>query len=217
MPGREPAPRAGVVPGGQDRSGWISGSRQVVLPPPRAGIAALAVLSPAGFQALGRYGHARVAAEVAPGVPAPRVRFVDSALAAGLSRADDAALIAIFDAPRPRLPVLTSSVAAPPSGVLARLRIPPDLHALHGHFAAMPIVPGAIQVGWAIEYAGRLLGIRGQFAGLESTKFRRIIQPGRAVELSLDWRPERHELRFEYRSAGGRFSLGRILLDGLDA
>jgi len=217
LPARDPAPHASGIAAGNEGDGWVSVSRHVVLSPPRSGIAVLAVLSRPGLQALRRHGHAHVADRCAPGVPAAQVRLVDMALAAGLARADDAGLLECFDAPWPRLPVLTGSVAASPSGVTAHLRIPPDLHALRGHFAAMPIVPGAVQVGWAIDFARQLLGVSGDFVGLDATKFRRIVQPGHLVELALEWYPERRELRFEYRSEGLRSSLGRIRLGATDA
>jgi hypothetical protein len=45
---------------------------------------------------------------------------------------------------------------------------------------------------------------------MEALKFHRIFQPGPAMRLELEWRADRARLTFQFSSAAGRHSSGRI-------
>ena len=98
------------------------------------------------------------------------------------------------------------------SGQLSlRFVVPVTLAYFEGHFPGCPVLPGVVQVGWAIEFARRHIPFSGAFRSLAAVKFMRVVHPNDAVALRLVPDAERRELMFEYRRAGDACSSGRIL------
>lgn len=112
-------------------------------------------------------------------------------------------------------PVLREPTFEPSLGTLAgRLLVPRNLPIFAGHFPAMPIVPGVVQLGWVAELA-RAHGLAaGPFAGVVAAKFRRILQPG--VELQVRLQPGRSafEVQFEFKADDVVVSCGRLRFGG---
>ncbi|MGH8278853.1 MAG: 3-hydroxyacyl-ACP dehydratase FabZ family protein [Gammaproteobacteria bacterium] len=79
-----------------------------------------------------------------------------------------------------------------------------------GHFPGQPILPGVVQIGWAVYYAGELHGFNNGVRLLEHIKFKRPILPG--AQLTLRLTPDRltSRLRYEYRDAQQSFSSGTV-------
>lgn len=100
------------------------------------------------------------------------------------------------------------SQAGDSGGVRIELRIPEDLCYFEGHFPKQPILPGVVQLNWAIEFGRRHFSIPSRFTHLSNVKFMRVIVPGKQVLLSL--RFERGELTFEYRSGESVCSSGGV-------
>lgn len=86
--------------------------------------------------------------------------------------------------------------------------MPTDLDYFNGHFRTQPILPGIVQILWAVEFGRTLLSVRGDFKSLAGLKFMRLIQPGESLILHLNYQADAHELYFEYQSAGNSCSLG---------
>jgi 3-hydroxymyristoyl/3-hydroxydecanoyl-(acyl carrier protein) dehydratase len=82
-----------------------------------------------------------------------------------------------------------------------------------GHFPGCPILPGVVQIGWAIEFARLHVPLSARFRSLAAVKFTRVIQPNAAVELRLTAGASLRELSFEYRLPDGPCSSGRVLFD----
>ncbi len=101
-------------------------------------------------------------------------------------------------------------------GLSCRVRVPYDLEIFDGHFPTIPILPGVVQVGWAVALARAHLQAAGRFMGVTATKFRRLVQPGMDLALTLEHRPESAELRFEYLLGEALVSIGRVLFRGAD-
>jgi len=169
----------------------------------------LGVLSEDGMRALRHTGHAAVAGACAPGLPAGNVRFLDDSERHALETASEPELATLYSAPFPARPVVTASRLADGTAILD-LRVPPDLACLRGHFPALPVVPGVAQLGWALEFGAKLLGAVPTMRACLSVKFERIIQPGRSLRLRVASQAGTSMLRFEYSSALGRHSSGRI-------
>lgn len=100
---------------------------------------------------------------------------------------------------------------AQPGAVELELAIPHDLLYFRGHFPGVPVLPGVVQVHWAMQFARTRLDVPGEFAGIEGLKFQQVVVPGQAVSLLLEYRADRGSLSFCYSSAAGTHSRGRIL------
>jgi 3-hydroxymyristoyl/3-hydroxydecanoyl-(acyl carrier protein) dehydratase len=96
-------------------------------------------------------------------------------------------------------------------GCRVQLLVPPDLAHFSGHFPRAPVVPGVVQIDWALALAREYLGISLQFAGIENLKFQRLLRPGDAFAAHLRWEPARTRLHFDFRSGTDAVASGRIL------
>lgn len=103
-----------------------------------------------------------------------------------------------------------------PCGLRCNVRVPYDLEIFDGHFPTIPIVPGVVQVDWAVNLARTHLRTGGPFRGITATKFRRLVRPGMDLTLTLEHRPESAELRFEYLLGDALASIGRVLFRATD-
>jgi 3-hydroxymyristoyl/3-hydroxydecanoyl-(acyl carrier protein) dehydratase len=95
--------------------------------------------------------------------------------------------------------------------VKLRFVISPTLRYFEGHFAGCPVLPGVVQVGWAIEFARLHIPFSARFRSLAAVKFTRVIQPNAVIALDLVADAARRALSFEYRSGDEACSSGRIL------
>lgn len=170
----------------------------------------IGILSETGLRRLWREGHAAVAAACAPALPARDVRFLDDSERHALETATAPGLAALYSAPHPRRPVILGSRNGEGRVATLELRVPPDLDCLRGHFPALPVVPGAAQLGWALEFGAELLGTATTMRACSLVKFERVIQPGRLLHLRIEAENGASILRFEFSSALGRYSSGRI-------
>jgi 3-hydroxymyristoyl/3-hydroxydecanoyl-(acyl carrier protein) dehydratase len=77
-----------------------------------------------------------------------------------------------------------------------------------GHFPGQAILPGVVQIGWAVHFANALHGLGPAVDSLEQIKFKRPIFPGTRLTLQLKPSPDRNKLRYEYRDAEHSYSSG---------
>jgi len=188
---------------------WLRCALRLARPIQAGGAASVAVLSEEGYRQFRRHGHAHVASGCAP---ASVVRFVDERFADLVASADPEGCLALFHAPWPDLPVVLDSHVSGTTASL-ELRIPPDLRALRGHFASLPIVPGVIHVAWALHFARTELGVPAVLEGMDHVKFRRIVQPGLVLHLSVTKDRNHGGIAFRLGAAEEVFSSGRLLLE----
>ena len=99
-------------------------------------------------------------------------------------------------------------VSRVPGGVELALRIPADLSYLPDHFPRFPMVPGVVQLDWAIGFGREHLGIGGEFRGIANLKFQHPLLPKAAITLSLTG--SGNEIAFAYRNAERPCSSGRV-------
>lgn len=79
--------------------------------------------------------------------------------------------------------------------------------AFDGHFPGQPILPGVVQVDWALRLGEQVFGPLGAFRALEHLKFQATIQPGEPLTLRLAWDAATRELAFEYDGKSKGFAV----------
>jgi 3-hydroxymyristoyl/3-hydroxydecanoyl-(acyl carrier protein) dehydratase len=109
-------------------------------------------------------------------------------------------------------PLIVATRVHAAGGAEVDLVVPHELRYLRGHFPGAPIVPGVVQIKWAIVFARKLLQAGGEFAGMKAVKFLELMHPGDTATLKLDYSPADGELRFSFESGRARYSNGRLLL-----
>lgn len=113
--------------------------------------------------------------------------------------------------PRPRMALLREARHEGPHAATLLLEVPYELAIYQGHFPTVPIVPGAMLAGWAVDLAARHAGWTHGLAHLPQVKFRRIVQPGVLVRLELRHDAALGRLDFSYRNEDGLHSMGTLL------
>jgi 3-hydroxymyristoyl/3-hydroxydecanoyl-(acyl carrier protein) dehydratase len=108
-----------------------------------------------------------------------------------------------------REPLHVATLAHCAEAVHRVLHVPPDLAWFMGHFPSEPILPGIVQVGWAVNAARVLTGRAEGPASVQQLKFKSPIRPQSIVDLAL----ARVDggVTFAFRSARGECSSGRLL------
>ncbi|WP_460926506.1 AMP-binding protein [Pseudomonas sp. MC6] len=198
---------------------WVAEARLGVVQENRASLGALLVLSEDGLFALREHGrrsltetlrqHLRQHCE-ALALPR-RWRLVRQLPLNSQGKLPQADVEALLMAPRPKSPEVLSQVETEGEWSL-QLSVPPDLAYFSGHFPKAPVLPGVVQVEWALNLGRQLLNLTGPFAGMEVLKFQQLVRPGDEIQLHLRFDPERRKLYFAYRNDTATCSSGRILL-----
>lgn len=96
------------------------------------------------------------------------------------------------------------------------LALPAGLLYFEGHFDGFAILPGVVQIHWALRLARRHLGLGDGAPTSMQVKFRRPIRPGALLALALERvsLPGGERLAFAYRSGPTLCADGKIVLGG---
>ena len=100
-----------------------------------------------------------------------------------------------------------------PHGVRLALHIPTNLSYFVGHFPGCPVLPGVVQIAWAIEFGQERIPFSGRVRAMSAVKFTRVIVPENDLTLQLDYHPDKQQLDFAYDLHGRSCSSGSILFD----
>lgn len=198
---------------------WVAEARLGVVQENRASLGALLVLSESGLFALREHGRRGLAetlrkhlSQHCEALALPRrwrlLRQMPLNSQGKLAQADVEALLL---AARPKAPEVLEQSESDGEWSL-QLSVPPDLAYFSGHFPKAPVLPGVVQVEWALNLGRQLLKLDGAFAGMEVLKFQQLVRPGDEIQLHLRFDAERGKLYFAYRNDTATCSSGRILL-----
>jgi acyl-CoA synthetase (AMP-forming)/AMP-acid ligase II len=207
------------------KSGLVREARVLACPDGGSGrqlLAAFIVPDAAGRALLEEGGknalNARLRSQLAAGLEAValprRWRYLDALPVNAQGKTTQAGLLALLDgasAERPRFPGLRV-LEQEPSRALLELTVPADLLYFDGHFTVAPVLPGVVQVDWALHYGRTCLGLTGAFGGINALKFQQMIRPEHPVRLELIHDGAKGSLNFRYFSDAGMHASGRILL-----
>lgn len=138
-----------------------------------------------------------------------RWRFVEALPVDSMGKSKHAALEALFIEAETREPECLYA-ASLGQGVELDLFLQDSLRWFKGHFPGQPILPGVVQLHWAMAAAREHLKLEGAFKGLRALKFMRPLRPGQRVTLSLRALPGGFE--FRYDTEEGRHATGQVLL-----
>lgn len=196
--------------------GDLEDVRLVVLPGSRQELGVVLVPCAAAWAAIERDGRAAwlaprreaLAAVLEPTVRPRRYRLLGELPANAQGKTPQATLLALFDPMRPPARLLRREGGT----AVFHIEVEPRHPGFDGHFPGHPVLPGVVQLDWAERLAREVwadLPVRP--SGLEQLKFQQIIRPGQSVELSLQWLGDKHQLRFELRSAAGAHASGKLV------
>jgi 3-hydroxymyristoyl/3-hydroxydecanoyl-(acyl carrier protein) dehydratase len=115
-------------------------------------------------------------------------------------------------APGGGFPRVLSILDEPPATRLC-LDIAEDLPWFQGHFPGQPVLPGMVQLHWAVLVCRALYGFDGVPREVKRLKFKNVLVPPRTAELLVTRRGE-YEAQFRFSSNGEENSEGRIVFPG---
>jgi 3-hydroxymyristoyl/3-hydroxydecanoyl-(acyl carrier protein) dehydratase len=205
---------------------WIVACAVLPLAERRQSIGAVLVLNAEGRQVLAAEGRRFVAQALRQHLSAyfdavllpRRWRFPDRLPVDALGKIAQAALTELFStaADAVSLPDLVAARRAPgdQQRVVLDLYVAPSLEHFSGHFPGLSLVPGVVQIDWAIRFARQHLPLSGVFLALENVKFLAIILPGTRLQLTLAWDAGMQGLDFSFADAARKYSAGRIVFSG---
>jgi 3-hydroxymyristoyl/3-hydroxydecanoyl-(acyl carrier protein) dehydratase len=90
------------------------------------------------------------------------------------------------------------------------LQIPNDLCYFEGHFPGCALLPGIVQINWAVQFGREYFALPARFRSLSKIKFMRVITPGSPATLALEFKAAQGELSFNYRVIDALCSSGNI-------
>ena len=197
---------------------WVSEARFGVVRENRASLGALVVLSASGVHALRNQGRRALTnalrQHLVPHCEAlalpRRWRLLTQLPLNPQGKLPQAQVEALLVAPRIQGPERVSQQQVGDELQL-ELVVPLDLAHFTGHFPGTPILPGVVQVDWAITLGQHLMSLPPRFAGMEVLKFQQLVRPGDRLSLTLRFDQERGKLHFAYRNGDAACSSGRIL------
>lgn len=98
-------------------------------------------------------------------------------------------------------------------GIELTVHVPPSLAYFRGHFPSFAVLPGVVQVDWAMLLARRYLAMPRSTVRAMRVKFARPVRPDADLTLTLDYDRAERLLHFEYRDRDYVYGSGRIELE----
>jgi 3-hydroxymyristoyl/3-hydroxydecanoyl-(acyl carrier protein) dehydratase len=90
-----------------------------------------------------------------------------------------------------------------------RLAVGPDLDCFRGHFPGMPVLPGVVQLDWAIAAARDYFGLDASPMDIRRLKFKSVLTPPAEVDLVLA-KTGPTTVQFSFSAGDVAYSEGRL-------
>ncbi len=142
-----------------------------------------------------------------------RWRYLDQLPVDAQGKTTQALLLALFDE-RPR-ELVWRELHREALHVICEADVPEDLYYFDGHFPGAPVLPGVVQLDWAMALGRKYFDLPPHFHGINALKFQHMIRPGARVTLELTHAMTqdlyKQTLHFRYVSAAGQHASGRAV------
>jgi acyl-coenzyme A synthetase/AMP-(fatty) acid ligase len=182
-----------------------SGPRLAVVAVP--GDAGWELLQARGKRALNEQLRAQLLAGFERVVLPRRFRYLRELPVNTQGKATEALLSGLF---APELPSAQWRERRLPQAALS-LEIVPQLRVFDGHFPGLPVLPGVVQLDWAIAFARKAFpDLPRHMLRAEQLKFQLPVLPPVRLDLALDWDADARQLAFRYSSQKGVHATGRL-------
>lgn len=186
----------------------------------RAIVGVVAVLTETGQRRLtdigsfrfGRYVNAKLRHYLEPTTLPKRWRFVDRIPVNVQGKRIDGEIREVLEnaQPTPRTGPEIRAIRRENDTLEIDMLIPGDLLYFQGHFPDQPVLPGIVQLEWAIAEARRNFDQAGAVLQVRNLKYRRLIRPDTDVTLSLQFHASDGRVSFEFRDDDTVYSSGRF-------
>lgn len=90
------------------------------------------------------------------------------------------------------------------------LKIPNNLAYFEGHFPNFPIVPGVVQLHWAVVFARDIFKVSPMISKGKQIKFSNLMLPFDTLSLVLEHVPDQSLITYTYRNDTKTYATGRL-------
>lgn len=132
-------------------------------------------------------------------------RVVEALPSNSQGKVTEASLVALFAQPAPWHWLERSATQA-----RAERSVEAGLAAFEGHFPGAAVLPGVVQMAWAIEAGREAFGLSAPVGRIEALKFQQLVRPAMRLTLALEWDAAARKLLFRYTSDAGTHASGRL-------
>lgn len=122
----------------------------------------------------------------------------------------------LLRAPLPTVAIVTGE-RQEDDGYVLDLALPLDLACFAEHFPDAPVLPGVLQIGWALDFAASRLGTPRNCRAIDALKFQRLLRPGDKLRLTLRHDAARGRLHFAYAVGDAPASSAQLRLENAHA
>ena len=95
--------------------------------------------------------------------------------------------------------------------------VPLDLAYFGGHFQQFPLVPGAIEIHWAVSLAKKFYGENWQIERIENLKFQQFIRPNDLITIRLAEDKIKNKIQFQISVGEKNCAGGRIMVKSVSS